>query len=93
VRSLPSPTSHFLFANYSTNRRSIICCRRRKRRGEIYLEDDEDALFIVEKPFFLQPAPKTRYKSAVNPHSKYEDSGSDTEVEEFGYDSDAYEKV
>ena len=75
------------------NRRSIICCRRRKRRGEIYLEDDEDALFIVEKPFFLQPAPKTRYKSVVNTHAKYEDSGSDTEVEEFGYDIDAYEKV
>ena len=75
------------------NRRSIICCRRRKRRGEIYLEDDEDKLFIVEKPFFLQPAPKTRHKIAVNTHSKYEDSGSDTEVEEFSYDSDAYEKV
>jgi hypothetical protein len=29
----------------------------------------------------------------VNTHAKYEDSGSDTEVEEFGYDIDAYEKV
>jgi hypothetical protein len=73
-------------------RKSLLCCQRRKRRGEIYLEDSED-VFIVEKPFFLQPAPKTRCKIASNKNEKYEDSGSDTEVEEFSYDSDAYEKV
>jgi len=68
--------------------RSIICGTR-MRRGEIYLEDG-DALLIVEKPFYLQPAPPPRYKHSADPD---QDSGSETEVERFEYDSDASEKV
>lgn len=68
--------------------RSIICGTR-PRRGEIYLED-EDTLLIVEKPFYLQPAPPPRYKPSNN---RDQDSDSDTEVERSEYDSDAYEKV
>lgn len=65
------------------DRRSIICGTRR-RRGEIYLEDDE--ISAAKKPFYLQPAPKTRYKISLN--EKELDSDTD-----FAYDSDAYEKV
>jgi hypothetical protein len=63
-----------------------MICGNRKRRGEIYLED-EDTLFIVKKPFYLQPAPPPRYKPSSD---RNQDSDSDPEVE---YDSDAYEKV
>jgi hypothetical protein len=66
-----------------------MICGNRKRRGEIYLED-EDALFIVKKPFYLQPAPPPRYKPS---NYQDQDSDSDTEVERFEYDCDAYEKV
>jgi len=73
------------------NRRQIIFGTRR-RRGEIYLQDS-DAVYIVKKPFYLQPAPPPRYK--ISPPYSDENSGSDTEVERegFSYDSDAYEKV
>jgi hypothetical protein len=43
-----------------------MICGSRKRRGEIYLEDeDEDSVFVVKKPFYLQPAPPPRSKIPV----------------------------
>jgi len=61
-----------------------IICGRRQRRGEIYLEDD-DNLFIVKRPFELSPAPASRNKTSVD--------GYLDEKAEFHYDSDANERV
>jgi hypothetical protein len=80
----------WIVANY-WNRRSIICGTRR-RRGAIYLED-EDTLFVVKKPFYLQPAPPPRYKNSSPSSLQNENWDSDTDTEVEGYDSDAYEKV
>lgn len=63
---------------------SSILCGRRQRRGEIYLEDD-DNLFIVKRPFELSPAPASRNK---RDSMDYRD-----EKEAFVYDSDAAERV
>lgn len=60
-----------------------ILCGRRQRRGEIYLDDD-DNLFIVKRPFELSPVPESRYHST---------NGYRGEKEAFTYDSDANERV
>jgi hypothetical protein len=48
----------------------------RCRRGEIFLDDDEEA-FIAKRPFYLRPAPPLRYKNAP---PSYRDHYSNTEA-------------
>lgn len=64
--------------------RGGILCGRRQKRGEIYLEDNDDNLFIVKRPFELSPAPSSRNNSV---------DGYRDEKEGFAYDSDANERV
>ena len=92
---LPSQLEQGIERIMLTRNRKDIICGNRKKRGEIYLEEDD--ILIVRKPFYLEPAPPRRSPSPPSKQSEkytipqYEDS--DTEVEEFAYDSDAAEKV
>jgi len=44
----------------NTENRTI---QRESRHGAIFLGDDEDAAFVVRRPFFLQPAPPRKGQS------------------------------
>lgn len=98
ICTFPSP-NHFQELGPIENYRRQIIFGTRQRRGEIYL-GDSDALYIVKKPFYLQPAPprlssKSHNSRPSQNQDQYRDEDSDTEVEreEFSYDSDACEKV
>jgi hypothetical protein len=53
---------------------------RTDRRGAIFLADDEDVAYIIQRPFFLLPAPPRRFKMA---QSEYKDDPA-TDVENGG---------
>ncbi|KAF4631571.1 hypothetical protein G7Y89_g6561 [Cudoniella acicularis] len=46
--------------------------RERRQHGAIFLAEDEDVAFLVEKPFFLQPAPAPRFKTKTDEESENE---------------------
>ena len=76
------------------DRRQILYGSR-KRRGEIYLEDsEEEAVYIVRKPIFLQRASRN-FSSSFQTQFRDGDKDKDTEVEseKFEYDREAFEKV
>jgi hypothetical protein len=76
------------------DRRQILYGSR-KRRGEIYLEDsEEEAVYIVRKPIFLQPASRNfspSFQTRYRDENKVEHT--EAEREEFEYGCDAFEKV
>ncbi|KAL3420263.1 hypothetical protein PVAG01_08762 [Phlyctema vagabunda] len=60
-------------------------------RGAIRLEDEE-SIFIVKRPFHLQPAPKTRIQQRAMHEKAGRYTDDETDVDSFHYDSDANEK-
>lgn len=66
---------------YCSDLRSTICgnTRRRQHRGEIFLEDEESVACAVKKPFYLQPAPLSKYKTPLTP---VQEVGPESEKEE-----------